>query len=159
MRTPFATLGSSSRLHVLIVCLVGLGMTVGCTDSDDARSPRAASTPEPRSLQSCGVPRPQSEPDVSLVPRELILGGEVQRVSSTRGFNIAIVALDGSVEEVFESYKRVAPKVGLEVVDEDFEGFEAELYVRRANALGLIQIRQTGCEGTLLAYLNLPKSH
>ncbi len=51
--------------------------------------------------------------------------------------------------------KEAARAMGFEVVQEDFEGFEAEVYVKKGNKLGVVQVRTSRCNEASLALINI----
>lgn len=102
------------------------------------------------------MPKAQAKPDLSKVPPELILGGEVRNVLPAGDLDTTLIAHEGTVKGLQDAYREAVARAGFEVVQEDYEGFEAELYLRSRDDLGLIQLRETGCEGVVLAYLRLP---
>lgn len=143
--------GDLQRVLVILVGVMVLALSASCSDGQGAPPPsRAAPTP------TCGLPKAQMDPDIERLPPELILGGDVLRSHPGPGLDTTLIVHEGTVEGLQDAYREVAPRAGLEVVQEDFEGFEAELYVRSGDELGMIQLRETGCEGTILVYLRLP---
>lgn len=53
-----------------------------------------------------------------------------------------------SVEELFDAFRPVLEGEGFDVVNSDFEGFEAELYFAKANSLaGIVSLREGPCDG------------
>lgn len=53
-----------------------------------------------------------------------------------------------SVEELFEAFRPVLADEGFDVVNSDFEGFEAELYFAKGNSLaGIVALREAACDG------------
>lgn len=53
-----------------------------------------------------------------------------------------------SVEELFEAFRPVLIDQGFDIVNSDFEGFEAELYFAKGNSLaGIVALREAVCDG------------
>jgi hypothetical protein len=53
-----------------------------------------------------------------------------------------------SVEELFEAFRPVLIDEGFDIVNSDFEGFEAELYFAKGNSLaGIVALREAPCDG------------
>lgn len=53
-----------------------------------------------------------------------------------------------SVEELFDAFRPVLAGEGFDVVNSDFEGFEAELYFAKGNSLaGIVSLREAVCDG------------
>lgn len=143
-------------LRLIALCVVALGLSSACNNESEA--PQARVTPPADSGVECGLPKAQAKPDLSKVPPQLVLGGEVRQVLPAPDLDTTLIAHEGTVEGLQDAYREAVPSAGFKVVQEDYEGFEAELYLRRGNDLGVIQLRQTGCEGTVLAYLRLPST-
>ena len=62
------------------------------------------------------------------------------------------VALEGSseltVEELFESAKPSLRENGFDIINTDYEGFEAELYFAKGDSLaGIVSLREGPCDG------------
>lgn len=62
------------------------------------------------------------------------------------------VALEGfserSVQELFDDARPDITGSGLDIINTDFEGFEAELYFAKGNSLaGIVSLREGPCEG------------
>jgi hypothetical protein len=53
-----------------------------------------------------------------------------------------------SVEELFDDVRPVLADNGFDVVNSDFEGFEAELYFAKGDDLaGIVALRESACDG------------
>jgi hypothetical protein len=53
-----------------------------------------------------------------------------------------------TVEELFESSQPVLTDNGFDIINTDFEGFEAELYFAKARSLaGIVSLREGPCDG------------
>lgn len=61
---------------------------------------------------------------------------------STEGF------AERSVEKLFETVRPLLVEKGFDVVNTDYEGFEAELYFAKGNDLaGIVALRESICDG------------
>lgn len=114
---------------------------------------------EPPDFSECGLPEPDPGTDASLVPAPLLLGGdaEVAKTVVEEGRVIGALNVPLTVQEAFVAYKRALKRTDLEVLQEDNEGFEAELYLQEGSELGSLQIRSSTCDDAVIVYLNLPE--
>ncbi|MGH2826783.1 MAG: hypothetical protein ACRDKF_07405 [Actinomycetota bacterium] len=93
----------------------------------------------------CGRPEPAS--DLSVLPDGLELDefGTVVRAAERHGFVSArAIATDG-VEGLYSPMTKLLRRGGYEIVGEDNEGFEAEIYFTRGADTGSILLRQGNC--------------
>ncbi len=137
--------------RLVAVAAALLALLAGC--SEDAPTVEAA--PD---FQKCGLPAPDADADVDLVPDPYLLGGEamVNKTQVTKGRVIAALAVPHSVNESFVLYKEALADTRFEILQEDNEGFEAELYLQDGEQLGSLQIRSSTCDNAVIVYLNLP---
>lgn len=133
------------------LCFVLLAVT-GC-DSD---RPAADTAPN---FADCGLPKVDPDADASLLPRPLLLGGEAElaRTEVEQGRVIGALNVPLGVEATFARLKTALDETEFEILQEDNEGFEAELYVGRGKDLGSLQIRGSTCDDAVVIYLNLPE--
>lgn len=137
------------RLAICVVLLVGLAGCASATPADDAAPDFA----------SCGLPKADPKADESLIPEPLLLGGEAEVAKTVveQGRVIGALNVPHTVGEAFTRYKEALAETELEILQEDNEGFEAELYLKQGKELGSLQIRSSTCEDAVVVYLNLPK--
>jgi hypothetical protein len=64
-----------------------------------------------------------------------------------------------SVQDALPLYKRAIARAGFELVGEDNEGFEAELYLKRGKELGSLQIRTSVCSDASVVFVNVVKGN
>jgi hypothetical protein len=97
--------------------------------------------------------------DSSLVPEPFLLQG-IEVAKTIKGKERLTVAMNNprSVQESFPLFKEAVKEAGFELVGEDNEGFEAELYMRRGSTLGQIQIRSSPCPDATGVYLILVRT-
>ena len=62
------------------------------------------------------------------------------------------IAIEGfserSVEDLFESVQPELTDKGFDIINTDFEGFEAELYIAKGESLaGIVALREGPCDG------------
>jgi len=75
-------------------------------------------------------------------------------IRSATGFTVALT-VDGTVEEAQNLYRGAVPGDGFEILSEDFEGFEAEIFLSREKEIATVRIVSTACPATSLAYIQL----
>jgi hypothetical protein len=111
------------------------------------------------SATDCGLPKPDPAARAELIPRPFLLGGdaEVASAGTRRGGVTGVLNIRMSVQDAFPIYKRAVARAGFELVAEDNEGFEAELYLRRGKELGSLQIRTSVCEDAAVVFVNVVK--
>ena len=112
----------------------------------------------PPDYEACGLPGIHPKTDPGKVPEPYLLGGkaEVSRTEVEEGRLIASLSVPFSVNDAFPRFKEAISQTTFEVLQEDNEGFEAELYLRDGRELGSLQIRSSKCDDVTIAYLNLP---
>ena len=122
-----------------------------------ACSQGAGGTPGPGPT-NCGLLNVKPSVDAGRIPDELRLGGDVEVATTeiAQGRLLAAMNIRLTVDEAFEAYKKATAEAGFEVLQEDNEGFEAELYVGDGKELGSVVIRRSLCEDAVVVYLNLP---
>ncbi len=111
----------------------------------------------PPNFSECGLPKRDPKSDRSLIPAPLLLEGvQVAKTQVEQGRVIAALNAPYSVQEAYGRYKKALPRTEFDVLQEDNEGFEAELYLQSGKELGSMQIRSSTCEDAVIVYLNLP---
>lgn len=134
--------------------LVALGALVllvaGCSPGANGE-PHAAPT-------DCGLLDVDPDADEAKIPAPLLLGGtaEVATTQIQQGRLLAALNVRLSVDDSFRAYKKAVGRAGLDILQEDNEGFEAELYVGAGKELGSLAIRRSVCDDAVVIYLNLP---
>ncbi|HJR45150.1 MAG TPA: hypothetical protein VJ927_06050 [Actinomycetota bacterium] len=109
-------------------------------------------------LTECGLPAPSPGADVSLIPEPFMLDGdaEIVQVEIIDKRVVGGLGLRQTVDQAFERYKAAIPEASFELLQEDNEHFEAELYIKKGKELGSLQIRSSTCPQAVIVYLNLP---
>ena len=135
---------SAIAAALLLLCL-------GCSSNE----PSAKETID---LAKCGLPTPNPDADGTLLPEPFLLGGEAEviEVELEEGRVIAGYGLRLSVDQAFDRIKTAIPEASFELLQEDNEHFEAELYIKKGKELGSIQVRGSTCPDAVIVYLNLP---
>ena len=105
----------------------------------------------------CGVPAPDPASRPELIPAPFLLDGDAEVASAgrRRGGVTAVLSVDLSVQDALPLYRKAIARAGFEVVGEDNEGFEAEVYLKRGKRLGAIQIRRTLCDDVSVVFVNI----
>ena len=121
-----------------------------------ACSQGAGGTPE-AGPTNCGLLNVKPSVDPEQIPASLRLGEtvEVATTEIKQGRLLAAMNVRMTVDESFAAYKKAVRETGLEILQEDNEGFEAELYVGDGKDLGSVVIRRSLCENAVVVYLNL----
>jgi hypothetical protein len=134
----------------LAASILLLAILFACGDSSSSSTP---------AQDLCRLPTPQGEIDLSLVPKGFIADGEKEftQTEKRRGRLVAVLIMDGTIQSVLDAYRELVKGSDFDVLQEDNEGFEAELYLQKGRGdLAVVQIRETGCENQTLVLLNLP---
>ena len=137
------------RLSLSLLVILMLG--AACADDQKTASQQKE--------DECRLPSPQAGVDASLIPGGFLPPGDadVTQTEKRRGRLIAVLTLPGTIQSVLGEYRNLVNESGFDVLQEDNEGFEAELYLQRGRGdLAVVQIRETGCTETMLVLLNLP---
>ena len=105
----------------------------------------------------CGVPTPDPASRPELIPAPLLLDGvaDVASAGRRRGGVTAVLSVPHSVQDALPFYRKAIAEAGFEIVGEDNEGFEAEVYLKRGKRLGAIQIRRTLCDDVSVVFVNI----
>lgn len=105
----------------------------------------------------CGVPTPDPRARADLLPQPFLLDGDAEVASAgrRRGGVTGVLSVSLSVQEAVPVYKKAIDEEGFELVGEDNEGFEAELYMKRGERLGAVQIRRTLCDDVSVVFVNV----
>ena len=136
--------GIGSLIALVIVA------TMACSEDPGSTS----TEPDP-----CRLPTPRGKVDTTLIPEGFLPDREVEvtQTEMRRGRLIAVVIIDGGIQSALEEYRELVKGSDYDVLQEDNEGFEAELYLQKGKGdLAVVQIRDTGCEGKVLILLNVP---
>ena len=103
----------------------------------------------------CGLPTPDRDVDVELVPEGFLLSDAVvTKALETKERLTLALNNPHSVAESFVEYKRIVRNGEYAIVGEDNEGFEAEIYLKKGKELGAIQIRSSRCPDATVVFLN-----
>ncbi len=135
--------------------MLAVAVAVAVAGACGSDEPTVQAAPD---FAACGFPTPDPAADPGEVPTPLLLGGEatVAQTEVKDGRLIAALHVPHSVNEAFGLYKSALADAELDVLQEDNEGFEAELYLKTGKELGSLQIRSSKCDDAVIVYLNLP---
>ena len=124
-----------------------------CTSEDKQKeAPKAISG-------TCGLPKVSKNVDPERVPEEFLLeGGEIARTKDFRGRFIATINAPYQVTEAFKIYREQVADAGWRTIQEENEGFEAELYFATKEQLAAVQIRTSTCDRKIVVFVStLPR--
>jgi hypothetical protein len=104
----------------------------------------------------CGVPTPDPAARAALIPEPFLLDGDatVATAGRRRGGVTAVLSVQTSVQDALPPYKKAIAEEGFELVGEDNEGFEAEIYLRHKRLIGAVQIRRSLCDDASVVFVN-----
>jgi hypothetical protein len=107
------------------------------------------------------LPSPEPDVDLSRVPEEFLLGGdaEVRRVHREGKLLIIALNLPMPISEAHDRYQAALDRPEYEVITEDFEGFEFELYYRQVelDQLVAVQVRRPLCDEASAGFVTIDK--
>jgi hypothetical protein len=129
---------------IAVVCL----LLPGCGDDDDQPASRYSSCIDLGDLEEKRTPKDLKLPD----------GLYVTVVERSKGFVTVIGVADMTVEEIYAPSETALVDSGFEIINRDFEGFEAELFFAKSNdTAGAVRIRIGPCpDQVTLTYLYDP---
>ena len=109
--------------------------------------------------KECGLPTPDPAARSELIPQAFLLDGraEVAKAEKRKGGVTGMLTIDMSVQDGLPLYRKAAGEAGFEIVGQDNEGFEAEIFVRKGKRLGQVQIRTSVCEDASVVFVNIVK--
>lgn len=122
------------RTALVFVCASLFGL-VACSSDDGGLA------------QDCESPEAVS--DLSALPEGIALDeyGTVVRARTKNGFVGAQAVADGKVDKLYTPLLNLLKDGGYEIVGEDNEGFEAEIFFTRERNTGSLILRQGECAG------------
>ena len=130
---------------------MGVVLLAGC-DGDRPRADTAIS-------KKCALPTPEPGVRAALVPPEFLLDGmEVVKAEKTKDRLSLALNNPRTVGESFTVLKAAARDAGFKLVGEDNEGFEAEIYLKKGDRLGAIQIRGSRCPEATVVFFNIVRT-
>ena len=141
------TLDIKPMLGLILLC--SCAVAVACSTSDLGA---------PQQRRDCGLPSPDQDAlDVDVPATFLPVNGtEVVEVAPREDRLVFTLSVPASVEDSFHTYRQSVRKAGFEILLKDFEGFEAELYLKREEYLAVVEIRASDCNDAAVVRLNLP---
>jgi hypothetical protein len=139
-------------LFAVVVAAFGSIVIGGLMSGHQDHADRALADSAP-----CEMPRPKRGVREAKLPDIVrFRGGETLAVERQRGFISADVNVAMSVRDTFDALKRRVRGSDLRILQLDFEGFEAELYITLGNRAGVLQITRSQCSGTSRLLVQLP---
>ena len=105
---------------------------------------------------TCGLRKVAKELDEEKVGQEFFLEGvELARTQDIRGRFIATINAPYSVNEAYKLYQDQVKGAGWDIVTQETEGFEAEIYLSDRDDFAAVQIRTSTCEGKSVVYVSI----
>ena len=138
------------RRQRLASAVLLIGLLASCANG--------ASDSEEAFPAACRLPSPPPGLDLTPVPELFVIDGAVVRnVAEEKDLLIVALNVPAGIEETFERYKAAFASEPYDRIGEDFEGFEAELYLReRATGdLVALQVRRPNCNEASSVTINL----
>ncbi|MBW3594321.1 MAG: hypothetical protein KY391_01990 [Actinobacteria bacterium] len=122
--------------------------TTGCSDKQKPGEAGLSGT--------CGLRKIAKNVDEDKVANEFLLDGvEIANTQRLRGRFIATINAPYSVNEAYREYQDQVKEAGWDIVTQETEGFEAEIYLSDDRHLAAIQIRTSTCEGKVVVYVSI----
>ncbi|MDQ3953914.1 MAG: hypothetical protein M3279_13280 [Actinomycetota bacterium] len=136
------------RLRNAVAAAFVFVLGAGCDGGDGSALP-----------EGCGLPTREPRAQPELIPEALLLGGdaEVSAAGRRKGGVTGVLTITKSVQDGLPLYRKAVRAAGFEIVGEDNEGFEAEIFVRKGKQLGQIQIRTSVCDDASVVFVNIVK--
>ncbi len=105
---------------------------------------------------TCGFPKKTIEIDSSALPKDFVFEGvEVANFEDRKNRLTAALNVPFGVQDALPRYRDASKRAGFEIIQEDNEGFEAELYLRKGNDLAQVQIRGSQCRDAVRVYVSI----
>jgi hypothetical protein len=105
---------------------------------------------------TCGFPKKTIEVDTSALPDDFVFDGvEIANFEDKKKRLTAALNVPYGVQDALPRYRDASKKAGFEVIQEDNEGFEAELYLRKGPDLAQVQIRGSQCRDAVRVYVSI----
>ena len=126
------------RRSAALAAILAAAMLSGCATPDTPASPAASCTLPPEIEVPAGIPADLPWPE----------GVDLTEARSNKRF-VALVGFgEGSVDDFFEKARVALEENSFDIINTDFEGFEAELYFAKGNSLaGITSLREGPCDG------------
>ena len=120
----------------------------GCSGDEKKDDPGLSGT--------CGLRKIAKEVDEDKVSEEFFLEGvELARTQDVRDRFVATINAPYSVNEAYKLYQDQVKDAGWDIVQQETEGFEAEIYLSDEDDLVAVQIRTSTCEGKSVVYVTI----
>jgi hypothetical protein len=122
---------------------------VGCSGEKGDGGPRVLAG-------TCGFPKKTIEVDTSALPKDFVFDGvEVAGFEDRKKRLTAALNVPFGVQDALPRYRDASKAAGFELIQQDNEGFEAELYLRKGPDLASVQIRGSQCRDAVRVYVNI----
>ena len=132
-------------IAALLVLAIAMG---GCSRKEETLEPGLSGT--------CGLRKVGKNVDEELVSEEFLLEGvELARTQEIRGRFIATINAPYSVNAAYRRYQDQVEDAGWDIVTQETEGFEAEIYLSDSERLAAVQIRTSTCKEKVVVYVSI----
>ena len=133
------------RIAIVVALAVACA---GCSKPEEPASRKLSGT--------CGLPKISKKVDPDLVSDEFLLDGiEIARTQDTKDRFIATINAPYIVNEAYRLYQDQVIDAGWKIVNQETEGFEAEIYLSDPDRLAAIQIRSSTCEKKVIVFVSI----
>ena len=135
-------------MKVVAALLVLAAVVVGCSGEEKRAEGGLSGT--------CGLRKVAKDVDEEKVGEEFLLDGvEIAKTQDIKGRFIATVNAPYKVNDAYRRYQEQVKEAGWDIVTQETEGFEAEIYLSNEENLGAVQIRTSTCEGKAVVYVSI----
>jgi hypothetical protein len=135
-----------------VIAFFVLATLVACSDGRGTDGSRVIAG-------TCGFPKKTIEIDTTALPEEFVFEGvEVANFEDRKNRLNAALNVPFGVQDALPRYRTAATGAGFELIQEDNEGFEAELYLRKGNDLMQVQIRGSQCRDAVRVFVTIVRN-
>jgi hypothetical protein len=136
-------------LRTLPASLALVATLTACSGGGGPEGPRALAG-------TCGFPKRTIQVDTSPLPESFIFEGvEVANFENKKKRLSAALNVPFGVQDALPLYREASREAGFELIQEDNEGFEAELYLRKGPDAAAVQIRGSQCRDAVRVYVTI----
>lgn len=140
-------------VRFLAVCVAASSLVGACSPDEEEEASKPAAT---RSGPGCATPA-SSEGHAERVPDVFTFDGEAEVIGVTedqQGYS-AKLQVPMSLEAAYDRYHDDLPGAGYDILGDEFDGSDAEVYFDTSKGQGFIQLRQIDCEGVISSYVKV----
>lgn len=145
--------GIRRPMALVAVCAAASLLVAGCSPDEEEGAASPAAT---ASGAGC-APRRATEAVADRVPRVFTFDGEADVLGVTedqQGYS-AKLQVPMSLEDAYDRYHDDLPGAGYDILGDEFDGSDAEVYFGTPKGQGFIQLREIGCDGAISSYVKV----